>query len=67
MRKMIKYGNPVSLVIMIDSIDAVFINQKDKKQLVFWLRGGQVQRVILSDEDECKSAMESVLRILSED
>ena len=67
MRKMIKLGNPVNLVIMIDSIDAVFINQKDKKQLVFWLRGGQVQRVILSDEDECKSAMESVLRILSED
>ena len=67
MRKMIKLGNPVNLVIMIDSIDAVFINQKDKKQLVFWLRGGQTQKVILSDEDECKSAMESVLRILSED
>jgi len=67
MRKMIKYGNPVSLVIMIDSIDAVFINQEDKKQLIYWLRGGQIQRVILSDEDECKSEMESVLRIMSED
>lgn len=67
MRKMITYGNPVSLVIMIDSIDAVFINQEDKKQLIYWLRGGNIQRVILSDEDECKSEMETVLKILDED
>ena len=67
MRQMIKYGNPVSLVIMVDSIDAVFINNEDKKELVYWLRGGQVQRIVLHDEDECKSEMESVLQILSED
>ena len=41
MRKMIKLGNPVNLVIMIDSIDAVFINQKDKKQLVFGCVAGR--------------------------
>jgi hypothetical protein len=67
MRKIIKYGNPVSLVIMVDSIDAVFIDNLKKNNLVYWLRGGEVQRVILSDEKECQSEMESVLGILSED
>ena len=46
-------------------IDAVFIDNDDKKLLVFWLRGGQVQKVIFPDEETCKKDFESILKILS--
>ena len=66
MKKVIGYGNPVNVAIIADSIDAVFIDNDDKKLLVFWLRGGQVQKVIFPDEESCKKDLESIIKILSE-
>lgn len=67
MKKVIGYGDPVNLAIMADSIDAVFIDNDDKKLLIYWLRGGQVQKIYFSDEESCRKDLESVIEILSKE
>lgn len=67
MKKVIGYGNPVNLAIMADSIDAVFIDNEDKKLLIYWLRGGQVQKIFFPDEETCRKDFESVIGILSKE
>ena len=65
MKKVIGYGNPVNLAIMADSIDAVFIDNDDKKLLIYWLRGGQVQKIYFENEESCRKDFENILKILS--
>ena len=67
MKKMIiGYGNPVDCLIMPESVDAVYIDNEDKKHLVYWLRGGHVQNIYFTDEKACREDLERVLLILTE-
>lgn len=66
-KRLIRYGSPLSVVIMPASVDAVFIDEEDKKHLVYWLRGGQVQNVYFENEETCRKDFEAVIGILSEE
>ncbi len=64
--RLIKYGNPVELVIPINAIDQMHIDQDNKKILVFWLRGGEVQKITHGSEEECRIDFGQIIKVLEE-
>lgn len=65
--RLIKYGNPVELAIPINAIDDTYIDQDDKKVLVFWLRGGQNQKITHASEEECRIDFDRIIKALEEE